>query len=121
MSNLYHDIERVALARRDATSFDCGEAGSFTFTDLLARAARFDAAIRAAGVRPGDRVTVQVEKSIDAVWLYLATLRCGAIYMPLNTGYTDAEIEYFVSDAEPALVVVECDRVVAVEAIAAKA
>src|SRR5262249_29645590 len=64
-----------------------------------------------------DRVTVQLEKSIEGVWLYLATLRAGAIYMPLNAGYTDAEIEYFVSDAEPTLVVVEPARVAAVTAI----
>ena len=72
------------------------------------------------GVRAGDRVTVQLEKSIEGVWLYLAVLRCGAIYMPLNSGYTDAEIEYFVTDAEPTLVVVEASRRAAVAALAEK-
>ena len=47
------------------------------------------------GVRAGDRVTVQLEKSIEGVWLYLAVLRGGAIYMPLNSGYTDAEMRVF--------------------------
>jgi malonyl-CoA/methylmalonyl-CoA synthetase len=118
MGNLFDDIERVALAREDAVAFDCGAAGSFTFADLLERSAAYDAALRAYGVRPGDRVTVQLEKSIEGVWLYLATLRAGAIYMPLNSGYTDAEIEYFVGDAEPAVVVVEPARAAAVTTIA---
>jgi malonyl-CoA/methylmalonyl-CoA synthetase len=120
MGNLFDDIERVALARGDADAFDCNAAGSFTFADLLERSAAFNAALKTFGVQPGHRVTVQLEKSIEGVWLYLATLRAGAIYMPLNSGYTDAEIEYFVSDAEPTLVVVEPARVSAVTAIVEK-
>jgi malonyl-CoA/methylmalonyl-CoA synthetase len=59
------------------------------------------------GVKKGDRVVVQVGKSIEAVLLYLACLRAGAIYVPLNTAYTAAEVSYFIADAEPALFV--CD------------
>ena len=61
----------------------------------------------AEGVGPGDRVAVQVEKSPEALALYLATVRAGGVFLPLNTAYTPAEIAYFVGDAEPALVV--CD------------
>src|SRR5205807_1927590 len=57
------------------------------------------------GVRPGDRVAVQVEKTPQAVLLYLATLRAGAVYLPLNTAYTLAELDYFIGDAEPVLIV----------------
>jgi malonyl-CoA/methylmalonyl-CoA synthetase len=56
-------------------------------------------------VRPDDRVAAQVEKSAEALMLYLGTLRAGAIYLPLNTAYTAAEIRYFLGDAEPALFV----------------
>lgn len=59
------------------------------------------------GVRPGDRVAVQIDKSPEALALYLATVRAGAVFLPLNTAYTPAEIAYFIGDAEPALVV--CD------------
>jgi malonyl-CoA/methylmalonyl-CoA synthetase len=58
-----------------------------------------------AGVKPGDRVAVQVEKSVEALMLYLACLRAGAVYLPLNTAYTLAELDYFIGDAEPRLVV----------------
>jgi malonyl-CoA/methylmalonyl-CoA synthetase len=57
------------------------------------------------GVMPGDRVMVQAPKSPESVLLYLACLRTGAIYIPLNTAYTAAEIGYFIGDAEPRLFV----------------
>jgi len=56
-------------------------------------------------VKPGDRVAVQVQKSAEAIALYLATIRAGAVLLPLNTAYTRAEIEYFLEDAEPAIFV----------------
>ena len=61
----------------------------------------------ARGVVPGDRVAVQVEKTPEALVLYLACLRAGAVYLPLNTAYTLAELAYFIGDAEPRLIV--CD------------
>ncbi len=121
MANLFNSVERVAATWSKSIAFDCGVAGCFTFADLLARTSQYAGVLSAMGVRPGDRVTVQIDKSIEAVWLYLAVLRAGAIYMPLNSGYTDAEIEYFVRDAEPTLMVVEPSRFAAVEHIAARA
>ncbi len=57
------------------------------------------------GLRAGDRIAVQVEKSPEALLLYLATLRAGFVFLPLNTAYRAAEVDYFVGDAEPAVVV----------------
>ena len=62
-------------------------------------------ALQALDVGIGDRVIVQVDKSPDAIALYLACLRAGAVLVPLNTAYTPSEVEYLVDDAEPALVV----------------
>ncbi|MDE2579842.1 MAG: malonyl-CoA synthase, partial [Hyphomicrobiales bacterium] len=59
------------------------------------------------GVKPGDRVAAQVEKSLAAVMLYLGCVRAGAVFLPLNTAYTPAEVEYFLTDAEPHIFV--CD------------
>ena len=53
----------------------------------------------------GSRIAVQVEKSVEALMLYLATLRAGYVFLPLNTAYQSAEIEYFIGNAEPAVVV----------------
>lgn len=56
-------------------------------------------------VEPGDRVMLQSEKSVEALVAYLATLKVGAIFVPLNTAYTEAEVDYFIDDAQPALFV----------------
>ena len=73
----------------------------------MALSGRLANVLAARGVKPGDRVAVQVEKSVPALVLYLATVRAGAVYLPLNTAYTLAELEYFIGDSEPSLVV--CD------------
>ncbi len=73
------------------------------------------------GVEPGDRVMVQVDKSAEAVVLYLACLRAGAIYIPLNTAYTAAEVEYFMSDAEPRVFVCQPDSLDKLQAVADRA
>jgi malonyl-CoA/methylmalonyl-CoA synthetase len=68
----------------------------------------------------GDRVAVQVEKSPEAIILYLACLRGGAAYLPLNTGYTLAEMEYFIGDAEPHIVICAPKRQAALGPVAEK-
>ncbi|MDH3664040.1 MAG: malonyl-CoA synthase [Alphaproteobacteria bacterium] len=78
-----------------------------TYGDLEREVARLANLLRAEGVAPGDRVAVQVEKSAENVVLYLACLKAGAVYLPLNTAYTDHELDYFFGDAEPRLIV--CD------------
>ena len=79
----------------------------YTYSDLADETARVAAALWTLGVRPGDRVAVQVEKSATNLILYLATVRAGAVYLPLNTAYTLTELAYFIEDAEPALII--CD------------
>ncbi|MDT0683110.1 malonyl-CoA synthase [Roseicyclus sp. F158] len=71
---------------------------------------RIAAVLAERGVTPGDRVMVQVDKSPEAVMLYLACLHVGAVFLPLNTAYTGAEVDYFLGDAEPRLVVSTPDR-----------
>ncbi|MFF0990785.1 AMP-binding protein [Kocuria nitroreducens] len=66
---------------------------------------RLAGTLTALGVRPGDRVAAKVEKLPEVIALYLATLRIGGIYLPLNTAYTGSELQYFVEDARPALFV----------------
>ena len=68
-----------------------------SFADLLERAGRIAALLAASGVAPGDRVAVQVEKSVGNICLYLAVLQVGAVYVPLNSGYTAAELAYFLA------------------------
>jgi malonyl-CoA/methylmalonyl-CoA synthetase len=74
---------------------------------MLERTGRLANILVMRGVEPGDRVAVQIEKSPENLLLYLAVLRAGAVFLPLNTAYTTAELDYFIGDAEPKLVV--CD------------
>jgi malonyl-CoA/methylmalonyl-CoA synthetase len=78
---------------------------AITYDAMFAFSARLARAIGGLGVAPGDRVAVQVEKSPEAILLYLACLRTGAVYLPLNPAYTEAELEYFLTDSEPKLFV----------------
>lgn len=93
---------RVAL-RTDTGRTDRGR--TWTYADLWRTAGRMAHVLHEAGVGPGNRVAVQVAKSPEAVCLYLAVLQLGAIYLPLNTAYTLAELRYFLDDAEPAVFV----------------
>lgn len=81
------------------------EGGVETYADALALSGQLANLLVARGVKPGDRVAVQVEKSWPALALYLAAVRAGAVYLPLNTAYTLNEVEYFLSDAQPTVFV----------------
>lgn len=78
-----------------------------TYGALRETVARTAAALASKGVRPGDRVLCQIAKSPEGLVLYLATVWAGAVFVPLNTGYTPSEVEYFLQDAEPALLVLD--------------
>ncbi|WP_292896732.1 malonate--CoA ligase [Nitratireductor sp.] len=104
MSNHLFDAFRAGV--RPEAPFIETEAGQvWTYGDMFKLSARLAATLVKLNVQPGDRVAVQVEKSPEALMLYLACVRAGAIYLPLNTAYTLAELEYFIGDAEPRLVV----------------
>ncbi|RBP12841.1 malonyl-CoA/methylmalonyl-CoA synthetase [Roseiarcus fermentans] len=91
--------------RPDQMALETSDATSLTYAALFERSARAANALVALGVEPGDRVAAQVDKSTDVIVLALACLRAGAALLPLNTAYTLPELEYFLSDAEPALTV----------------
>jgi malonyl-CoA/methylmalonyl-CoA synthetase len=74
------------------------------YDELDAASARVAHALRAAGCVPGDRVAVQTEKCWQSLALYLACLRAGLVYLPLNTGYQKSELDYFFADAEPRVI-----------------
>ncbi len=82
-----------------------------TYADADRRTAQLANLLIASGVRPGDRVVAQLEKSPIVLLLYLACLRAGAVFLPLNTAYSDTEVAYLLTDAEPRLAVCDPARV----------
>src|SRR6266436_4289022 len=91
-----------------------------TYGDLIARTGKMANVLVARGVKVGDRVAAQIEKSVENLVLYLAVVRAGGVYLPLNTAYTLNELDYFITDAEPSLVVCDPSKVAGIGAIAAK-
>jgi len=77
----------------------------WTYREVEREAGRLATQLQGLGVVPGERVLVQTDKSVQALILYFACIRAGAIYLPLNIDYTQAELEYFIADAEPVLAV----------------
>jgi malonyl-CoA/methylmalonyl-CoA synthetase len=104
-ANAYAAFERsfVVNAARPALEIDLSH--SCTYAQLHRETARCAAALNSFGLERGDRVAVQLEKSPQSLFLYLACLRGGLVYVPLNTAYRLRELAYFLSDAEPALVI----------------
>jgi malonyl-CoA/methylmalonyl-CoA synthetase len=78
----------------------CDDARSFTRAEFWSIAGRMASTLKSSGAKPGDRIAVQVEKSIEALALFWACVRGGFIFLPLNTAYTPSEISYFLTDAE---------------------
>ncbi|XOV81489.1 MAG: AMP-binding protein [bacterium] len=105
MQNLYARLDAAFTAHSDKPCLILDDHNIWKFKDLRRAVAVAVQRLGELGVRPGDRVVVQVEKSPYNLALYLATLCVGGVYVPLNTAYTDAELQYFVEDAAPALFV----------------
>ena len=108
------------LADRDRLAIETIDGARISYNDLIAQAGRMANVLVARGVKPGDRVASQTEKSVEALVLYLATVRAGAVYLPLNTAYTLNELAYFIGDAEPSLVVCDPPKADGIAALAAK-
>ncbi len=83
---------------------------ALTYGDVDRRSAAMAAVLADVGATPGDRIVVQVDKSADAVALYLACLRAGLVFVPLNTAYTPEEVGFFLGDANPAVFVYKSGR-----------
>jgi malonyl-CoA/methylmalonyl-CoA synthetase len=114
-------VSRMPANRERAFALSLPGGRSYRYQDVLDVSARFANVLSGLGVAPGDRVAVQVEKSIEAVMVYLACVRAGAVFLPLNTAYTPAEVEYFLSDAEPAVFVCDPAKAASLAPVAAKA
>ncbi|HEX5377087.1 MAG TPA: malonyl-CoA synthase [Phenylobacterium sp.] len=99
--NLYELLASRFPDDRSRPCFLLNDGGEISYGELETAAGRIAALLIARGVAPGDRVAMQVEKSPQAVMIYLATLMAGAVFLPLNSAYTPSEIDYFLKDAEP--------------------
>jgi malonyl-CoA/methylmalonyl-CoA synthetase len=106
-ANLFAALRAAFPADLDAVAIECadGHGLSYSWRDLERGTAMLANLLESLQLPAGSRIAVQTEKSVEALMLYLAVLRAGYVYLPLNTAYQAAEIEYFIGNAEPAVVV----------------
>ncbi len=105
MGNPLYDALVAPLAGRDSAVLIDAAGQEISGTALHGMAMAMAAALAGLGLRPGDRLAVQVEKTPQALALYLGALAAGVVFLPLNTAYTAEEVDYFVADAGAALLV----------------
>ena len=103
--NLFAALRAAFPADLDAVAVETDNGLRYSWHDLERSTAMLANLLRSLQLPEGARIAVQVEKSVEAMLLYLATLRAGYVFVPLNTAYQSLEIEYFIGNAEPAVVV----------------
>jgi malonyl-CoA/methylmalonyl-CoA synthetase len=119
--NLYTLLTSGFPADRSSLCIEAPDGVNFTWDDVERSTAQIANLLRSLGLPDGARVASHAEKSPEALMLYLATLRAGYVYLPLNTAYQEAEIDYFLGDAEPSVVVCSSKNQAWVAASAKKA
>src|SRR5574343_258918 len=104
-ANLFAALRAAFPPHLDAVAIETDNGLNYSWRDLERATAMMANLLQSLDLPEGARVAVQVEKSVEAIMLYLATLRAGYVFLPLNTAYQSAEIEYFIGNAEPSVVV----------------
>ena len=110
MSNHLFDLIVAKIPDPEKIFIQSLDGGSISYRQMLSASARYAHALVRLGVEPGDRVAMQMEKSPAFLFIYLACVRAGAVFLPLNTAYTPHEVGYFLSDAQPKLIVCDPER-----------
>lgn len=103
--NLYANLLSSELIKQSTLAIETSDGLFYTWQDLHRASAMMANYLESLNIAKGSRIAVQVDKSVEAVILYLATLRAGYVFLPLNTAYQSAELDYFIRNAEPAVVV----------------
>ena len=103
--NLFAALRAAFPENLDSVAVETDHGLQYTWRDLDRASSMMANLLDGLKLPKGSRIAVQVEKSVEAMMLYLATLRAGYVFLPLNTAYQSAEIEYFIGNAEPAVVV----------------
>ena len=107
--NLFTALRAAFPKDLDAVAIETADVGKnalyYSWRDMDRATAMLANLLQSLDLPKGARIVVQVEKSVEAAMLYLATLRAGFVFLPLNTAYQSGEIEYFIGNAEPSVVV----------------
>src|SRR6186713_1670534 len=108
-ANFYAVLDASFSSNATRVALEAQSGAKFSYAEIGREVERYAGALYALSLQPGDRIAVQLEKSPQSLFLYLACLRAGLIYVPLNSAYRPAELSYFLADAEPSAIVVGPD------------
>jgi malonyl-CoA/methylmalonyl-CoA synthetase len=121
LSNHLFDLIASRIPDPEKIFIQSLDGASISYREMLSASARYAHALVSLGVAPGDRVAMQMEKSPAFLFIYLACVRAGAAFLPLNTAYTPHELGYFLSDARPKLIICDPERANSLKDAAAQA
>lgn len=116
-ANLYAHFQQHFPTDTNTQLLVTAQGRSVSYAEADQASARVANSLLQLGVAPGDRVTVQVQKSTENLFLYLACLRAGLVYHPLNTAYKASELAYFLDNAEPGIVICDSDALTLIESV----
>jgi malonyl-CoA/methylmalonyl-CoA synthetase len=115
---LANHLRAASIDRDDALYVQMLDGTTLSYGEMFDAAEKNARALLIAGLKPGDCVAVQVEKSIESIQLYLGTVLAGGIFLPLNIAYTASELEYFLTDAKPQIFVCDPAKLPALQPLA---
>jgi len=115
---LANHLRAASVGRDDALYAEMLDGTTLSYGEMFDAAEKNARALLIAGLKPGDCVAVQVEKSIESIQLYLGTVLAGGIFLPLNIAYTASELEYFLTDAKPQIFVCDPAKLPALQPLA---
>lgn len=118
MTNILFDALLRGHSANPAPFLETDDGAILTYAEFVTLVAKTANVLVAAGMKPGDRVMVQAPKLAQTLALYSATLQAGGVYLPLNTAYTADEMQYFIGDASPSVIVCETASVDALSPVA---
>ena len=118
---LAHHLRSASVGRNDSVCAEDLNGKIVSYGEMFETAEKHAIALQAAGLKPGDCVAVQVEKSMESIQLYLGTILAGGIFLPLNTAYTPSELEYFLDNAKPRIFVCDPEKLPALQELADQA
>ena len=106
-NNLYNAFDNVLSKDLEKTLLVLENGLKVSRESVIMQSARIANTLKSLNAKPGDRISIQTEKATNSIALYLACLRGGFVYHPLNPTYTSSEVSYFFEDADPAIII--CD------------
>lgn len=120
-ANIYHFLSSRFSRTLSRPCLETETGQVYTYADLERETARYARFFTELGLRKGERVAVHVEKSPEALFVYLATVRAGLVYLPFNTAYQRDEMGHFLNDAQPGLVICRPQSVPMMQPVASAA